>query len=400
MVSSLWVYPWDVLDDPGAAEEIASLGLGHVSLAAVYHTTRMLLPHNPRRHVVSTGRAAAYFEPDPQRYRGLRLRPQTAGWVGAADSFGAALSELREAGLEVNAWTVVLHNSDLGSRNPDLVVENAFGDRYEYALCPAQGEVRRYAAALVGDLAARYPVHALELEACGYMGWEHLSHHEKFGLRLDLMHRFLLSACFCPSCLTALSEQGCDHRRLRRRVVECLQSFFLGGSPGADDPDEVGSRLRTFLGEESLELLRAARDRVTLELLDAIRSQLPSPRPRLILSAGSSPYETGACVGLSGPALAEAADAALIALFGLDRGGAAAHVQRLASHLPALAGVRAFWPDASSQEELVDRVLRLAAAGAAGFRFYQYGLCPRPNLGWVRQAHQALSKEMSTHVAR
>ena len=66
---TLWAYPWDVVDDPGAADEIAALGLGRVSLAATYHATRTLLPHNPRRKVLSARHAAAYFEPDPSALR-------------------------------------------------------------------------------------------------------------------------------------------------------------------------------------------------------------------------------------------------------------------------------------------------------------------------------------------
>ena len=146
MDHTLWVYPWDVLDDPAAADEIAALGLGRVSLAASYHTTRTLLPHNPRRKVLVARHAAVYFEPDPAAYDGLRLRPSTPDWV-APDSFGTALASLRGRGQSVNAWIVVLHNTRLGEANPDLIIENAFGDRTpthcaqprrRYALTPAR----------------------------------------------------------------------------------------------------------------------------------------------------------------------------------------------------------------------------------------------------------------------
>jgi len=399
MDSSLWVYPWDVLDDPRSAAEIAGLGLAEVSLAAVYHTTRTLLPHNPRRRVVATGQAAAYFATDPDRYRELRLKPPRADWIDDPDSFGTAYDSLRAEALQVNAWTVVLHNSALGSRNLDLVVENAFGDLYDYALCPAQAENRSYAAALVGDLARHRHLHAIELEACGYMGWDHLSHHEKVGLRVDLLHRFLLSVCFCPACSTAIAGKGGDPEWLRRRAVAGLESFFAGESAPADDPEQVGRRLVSLLGEEPLAALVRAREGVTLELLAEIRAQLPSSDLRLILSAGPSPYETGACIGLPLPALAGAADAAMVAGFGLDDESAAVHVRRMAGHLRTMAGVRVFWPDATSAESLVARLRRLAEAGAAGFRYYQYGLCPRPNLAWIREAQRSLTKEMP-HVVR
>lgn len=388
--NSLWVYPWDILDDPRAVEEIVSLDLGRVSLAAVYHTTRTLLPHNPRRKVVSTGSAAAYFKPDATRYRGLRLQPRPATWL-PVDSFGSALQDLRRAGLVVNAWIVVLHNSRLGRENRDLVVENAFGDHYEHALCPAQPEVRHYARALVGDVVAQHPLAALELEACGYMGWEHLSHHEKFGLRVDLLHGFLLSICFCAACQVAMVREDCDPRRLRDAITAGLESFFGGVSEAADDPDRVRDRLTALLGETTLAALVRARDGVTADLLAGIRAALPDPAPDLILSAGSSEFATGACVGLSGPALAAVADTVLVALFGLDDDTATRQVERLARWRPVLAGVRAFWPDAPNQEALVRRVERLARAGADGVHFYQYGLCPRPNLAWIRESQRPLA---------
>ena len=45
-------------------------------------------------------------------------------------------------GLQVEAWIVLTHNSTLGRAHPDLVVRNAFGDAYPYALCPAAQDVQ------------------------------------------------------------------------------------------------------------------------------------------------------------------------------------------------------------------------------------------------------------------
>ena len=141
MDHTLWVYPWDVLDDPAAADEIAALGLGRVSLAASYHSTRTLLPHNPRRKVLVARHAAVYFEPDPDAYPGLRLRPSTPDWVAPA-SFGTALASLR--GQSVSAWIVVLRPTipdadSLARRVEGLAAAGAQGIHYDhYGLCPRQ----------------------------------------------------------------------------------------------------------------------------------------------------------------------------------------------------------------------------------------------------------------------
>jgi hypothetical protein len=390
---TLWVYPWDVLDDPGAADEIAALGLGRVSLAATYHSTRALLPHNPKRKVLTARHAAAYFEPDPAAYDGLRLRPATPDWV-PPDSFGTALGSLRASGQSVNAWIVPLHNTRLGEANPDLVIENAFGDRYVHALCPAQPEVRAYAVALIGDLARGYRVDALELEGCGYMSVEHLSHHEKTGIRLDLLHRFLLSLCFCAACEVAMTDAGLDPAETRAAVRAACEAFLAGGMAPTEAPDDVAARLAAILGADVAKRLVAARDRVTFELIDAIAAGLPAPlgpdAPALVISAGTSAFETGAAIGADLAGLAARADRLLLHVQTLGEDEAEATTARMVDAVAGGAGVdvgvAAYAPVITDADQLTRRVRRLAAAGAHGIHYYHYGLCPRQNLGWIARA--------------
>lgn len=397
MDTSIWVYPWDVIDDPASAREIASLGLGRVSLAASYHSTRALCPHNPHRKFVVASHAATYFPPDPSRYERRRLQPVEATWASCRDSFGRALEALRTEGQKVSAWTVLLHNSRLGESNPDLVVENAFGDRYLYALCPAQIEVREYAAALVSDLVHRYDLDNLELEACGYMGADHLSHHEKVGLHLDLYHQYLLSICFCTACQERIADQGADPERIRFLVRQTVEAFFAGQSHALDEPEAIDEALSSLLTEHERQHLLAARDAISLNLLDTILDALTDvPRPGVILSSGASRYHTGACVGIDPVELAARIDGLLVALFGTSEEMACSQVARLtnavAGDARVIAGVRAFWPDCASGDDLLIRCRLLAEAGAEGFRFYHYGLCPRPNLSWISRVDQILQE--------
>ncbi|MCI0476794.1 MAG: hypothetical protein L0Y55_11145, partial [Anaerolineales bacterium] len=53
--NSIWVYPWDLFDNglERALDEIAGAGLDSISVAATYHAARLLLPHNPRRKVLT-----------------------------------------------------------------------------------------------------------------------------------------------------------------------------------------------------------------------------------------------------------------------------------------------------------------------------------------------------------
>src|SRR5918996_675272 len=79
------------------------------------------------------------------------------------------LHELCEAGIAANAWMVLLHNSRLGAAHPNMTVQNAFGDRYVYSLCPSAPEVRQYAVALCKDLTDRYAVSGISILTPGFL---------------------------------------------------------------------------------------------------------------------------------------------------------------------------------------------------------------------------------------
>ncbi|HZC33169.1 MAG TPA: hypothetical protein VE640_07770, partial [Candidatus Bathyarchaeia archaeon] len=331
---------------------------------------------------------------DPAAYEGLRLRPSTPAWV-PPDSFGTALASLRASGQAVNAWIVVLHNTRLGEANPDLVIENAFGDRYTHALCPAQAEVRAYASALVADIARRYQVNALELEACGYMSVEHLSHHEKAGIQLDLLHRFLLSVCFCQACVTAMAAEGLDPDETRAAVRAACEAFLVGGMMPTDQPADVAARLAAVLGEDPADRLVRTRNKVTFELHDEIAAELGTKArgpnaPDMVISAGASVYDTGAAIGADPAGLAARADRLLMHLLTLADDEMEATTARMVEAVEGRTkvdiGVSVFAPATPDADRLAQRVRRLAAAGAQGIHYYHYGLCPRQNLGWIAQA--------------
>jgi hypothetical protein len=394
--SVVCVYPWDVLDDPGAAAEISSIGVPRVSLACAYHSTRVFAPHNPKRSVISAPYSAAYFAVEPNRYRHLRLTPQLPDWI-EGDSFGKALDALRQAGLKVGAWTVLLHNSGLGEANRDLVIQNAFGDRYTHALCPAQPEVREYAATLVADICEHYPLDGLDLEACGYMGYSHLSHHEKSGVEMDLLSEYLLSICFCDACRQTMANHGVEVDRVEQGIRMALTELFGGLRSGTNNPDEAHGRLIDLLGIEATASLIAARDRVNLEMLDSILSRIQSVRPaEILVNAASSRYKNGAFLGVEPSDLAARVDTLLLSLWHLDPGAACTELQATVANVSGnarvLAGLRVFPPDFRSAEEFAGQCLALAKVGASGFSFYHYGLCPRPNLDWIRHAIRAVKE--------
>jgi hypothetical protein len=239
----VFAYTWDLVGDDGAAARIADLGVHTVALQAAYHSVRAFTPFHPRHRVVHAQHAAAYFRLRPERWTG-RLRPPAPSWgVPDDDPFGTAAAALTAAGLRVEAWIVLTHSSALASANPDLAVRNAYGEAYAYALCPAHAEVREYALGLIRDVSEQYPdVAALALEACGWLGFDHGSHHEKTaGADLSPVGRSLLSVCLCAACAAALDARGLDVEKLADDIRAAVDAEVQRGvSPGESLDEAVG----------------------------------------------------------------------------------------------------------------------------------------------------------------
>jgi hypothetical protein len=368
-----YLYPWDVDGDPAAADRIAGLGLTEVTLAAAYHAVRVVTPFHPDHRIV-TRDAGVYYRPDPARWASLPLRPQ-AGGTGAADqagSFERAAAALRAAGVAVTAWVVVTHNSRLAGPG-ERAVRNAFGDVYPWALCAGSPAVREYGAALAAEVAALAGVDAIELEACGWYGFEHGSAHDKTGdgaARAGADGPWLLSLCFCAECGQAYRSAGADPAKLAAQVRAAAD----GGPALPGDAADVLDQTRA-----------AASRRLLTEVLDAVRAAAPG-RPVLVHSA-PDPRAVGANPGydpavLCGPGGADgivlacgnpATAAGLVA----RTAAAAPPVARIAAVLQAVAGL------GGQPETLPAQAAAVRAAGATELRLYHAGLAAQADLAAI-----------------
>jgi len=344
--TAVYLYPWDVDGDPGTASRIADLGVPEVSLAAVYHDVRAITPFHPAHRIV-TRPAGAYYNPDPRRWHDGVIRPALV----SPGSFERAAGALRDAGLTVTAWAVVAHSESLGATYPDAVVRNAFGDPYPWALCCATPELRKYAATLAAEIASLDCADAIELEACGWFGFDHLSAHDKTGVRGP----GLLDVCFCPSCEKAFDEAGIDAIRARAAVRSAIDG-------DGELPAELESAVHRARGERSGEFLR--------EVMSAARSAADKP---VLVQTHPDRRQCGANPGHD-PAVLELAD-------GVSLNGPA----DLLTRMPNGFGRRALTVQAVSG--LTDRAADLAgeataalAAGATEVRFYHAGLASREDL--------------------
>jgi hypothetical protein len=368
------LYPWDVDGDPAAAERVAGLGAPDVTLAAAYHAVRAVTPFHPGHRVV-TADAGVYYQADPARWRGVRLRPPAAPAPGA---FERAAARLTAAGLRVTAWLVVTHNARLGAAAPDCTVRNAFGDRYPWALCVASPDVREYAAALAADAAALPGAGAVELEACGWYGMEHGSAHDKTqGSAGGAVGEWLLSVCFCPACEEAYTSAGADPDRLRIRVRQVLDAIVAGDGREALPAPDAGLLTSVRAGLAA---------RFQRDVIAAARAAAPA-KP-VYVHAHPDPWACGANPGCDPAALLGPGGADAIVLACWDPATAPTLVARTVAAAPPGAGVVASLLAVAGLGGDLGTLPRQAdaarAAGATGLRLYHAGLARPADLAAIR----------------
>jgi hypothetical protein len=322
MVNSAHAYPWDVIGDPAFVDRVLSAEVDEVTLAASYHTTRAATPNHPSHRLVDVPYAALY-RPVPACGWG-RLTPLS---YGDGDLFGQAAAILHDAGIRVNAWVILAHNTRLGLLHPDLTVLNCFGERYPYALCPSWAEVVEHCALLAAACTKDVPVSGVSLESCGQMGLVHLGCHEKTDGAYAPLQQKLLSICCCPAC------------GVSARVVRALYD-------AAEEPpgDILAPR-------------HAAADRLRAAVLSALPSGVTT-----ILHAQPDPWATGPSPGLT-PSARSTVDRVL---------------------MPAWRGDAVVSPGAEAYVSILppfttDHVPRLLAEGASGLALYHLGLAPSPS---------------------
>jgi len=370
----LFAHPLSFRERPQAqADWLAAHGVDGVRLAFSYHSGRWLLTTSDPCAVADFG-AGQWFRDESAPHDAGRLQPAVLG-----DEATTATAALLESGIEVTAWLVGLHQSGPATRHPESALRNAFGHPYRHALCPARTEVRAYAADLVARAARRPGVTGLELEAFGYLGWQHQSAHDKLGAALRPVDRWLLSLCFCSACTGHFTDAGIDVPAITESVRTALRTQL-------DDPGEAGdleADARAVLGSEQHDTVLGVRSRITADLVrDAVTAAGGLP---VSVRTTGNPY---ACDGKSAADLNSLAGATG-ALTVTDLAGDRDALRReLAAASRTGARVAAGWnlaADRTTDEQQLAQVAQDArAAGARSLVLYAYDLAPAHRLTWLR----------------
>ena len=346
-----YAYCWDVLE-PGFLDRAGELGVDEIAVATSYHAARAATPWSADQTAVMAPHAAFYRAVRDEAWSALR--PAVPSWV-PEDCAGAAIRALNDAGIPAAAWLVLTHNSLLGEANPGLCVQNCFGERYRWALCPSNPEVREYAATLTAESLRDLEVASVVLESCGQMGAAHQNHHEKTdGVWSPAVLR-LLSLCCCPSCV----DDPAVPRALRAEVSRLIGT----GDLSATEDDLPSSLTDELLG---------TRHRATDELRRTVLAAVPHG-VRTVLHGAIDPWVTGALPGLT-PAAASEVDAVVLPNWPVTKESVAsvetAHARLpetpLGSYITAVA--------ANAVPDIAGYVTELADAGATELHLYHLGL--------------------------
>jgi hypothetical protein len=382
--------------DAVAAAIADRAGAGGVSIAAAYHASRDVFPHDPRHRVRYSEPGTVLFHPDPARWRGLRVQPRVAAVSRDRDAFRGAADAARARGLAVTGWTVFLH-TDRGTELVDLAPENAFGDRYPTDLCPGRPEVRAYAVALAEDVAAT-GVATVDAESLHHPPFDHGGHHERSFVPLGEAARVLLGLCFCPACLRRAGRAGVDGVGVRAAVRTALDAWLAGAPEPPADREVLGALAGGQL-EGYLQARTAGVTELVAEVAAAVRA-LGAGLRFCDLSGAVKGYASGAPAGSAAAATSWAlgVDLPAVAATGTLVGalGYTADPDRLRLDLEGyralLAGrpfgltLRPMRPDTADAAALAAKVAVAREFPVAELSFYHYGLAPLTALDWIRQA--------------
>ncbi len=382
MEPGIFVYPWDLADYGvgRALDMIASLGMRRIYLAATYHFAKLLSPHNPVRRVFFPQPDAAYVAVRENRYPDGSAPPVADIAEGSALAT-RILHEAHRRDIAVTAWTICLHNSTAGFARPDMACHNAYGEALHHSLCPANPEVQSYLSALLQDVQAAGFVD-FSLESAGFMRFVHGYHHEMYAFPVFDELDFLLSLCFCRSCLARAAESLIDIDRLRESTQRRIEALIAGAVPRS-----LGEAVANTLGLS--ELVEVRKGAVQL-LLDVARNALSKEST---LSAIATPFppatEAGMRHGLD--PVAAARTLGTVATCGYYEGA-----ERPADELRELCErgldaaridviLRPQYPDASSYANVAAKVAALRRLQPRRIAFYNFGQMPTESLAWVRR---------------
>lgn len=387
---AIYTYAWDLAEEgvDQAVGQFLKLGLDTVTYAGSYHAGKFLRPHGRTGKVYFPQDGTVYFQADHARYGAIK--PVANTMLKERD----VLRELTDGKrMAVNVWLVLLHNTLLGSANPDSTVTNAFGDKYIYNLCPSAPEARAYAVGLAKDVTESYDVSGISLETPGFLPYAHGYHHE---FALNTPNRWLdgqLGLCFCDHCVKGAQKAGIDAPRLKAQVARDVSDYLASDVDFPADMAEAFWHADT-LGGSDLGKFLDWRCGVVTSLVSDIRAGLRQDVNVAIIPSVARPTGGAWYEGSDLKGQAEAAGIIEACFYepGAHRVKADLFdIKRRLRGKGRLRGIlRPAYPDFTGEAEFLAAIEALASGGVNELAFYNWGHLREANLGRIATAMKIL----------
>lgn len=387
---TMWCYLWNLLDD-GIDEVLRemkeTIGLTALSLATHYHSVEHLRPHT-RGAFIYRAPSSLYFEPDESYWKDCPIQHQVAS-IAKGNPLARVADRAQALDLELVSWTICCHSTGLGQMYPETTQQNALGDRYPEALCPANPAVRAFLRALLADLSHNYPISLMELESCHYQGARHYHGHEKIPIPPGPLDLFLLALCFCEHCMARARARGVDAKMVRDHVAAALRRSLDAGEPA---PGTIEAFIDQTPGLKDFVEVRVE---VVSSLIEELTQASAAPLSPIV-------WDTREMVGSDGRKLTRIAGSMTIAAYAADVQQIRCHIQEaitLAGDVTKLrVGYHTYPPTTPDRQTLLRNIEASLDLGVRAFSFYNYGIAPRPSLQWTADAVRLIRERTASDI--
>jgi len=395
LFSGMWLHPWDVLNEgvDNVLQNINEAGVKAVNLAVSYHTGMYLLAHTSTSRLIFAEEGVIYFKPTIGMYGSLKPSQSKKSEPSLLDE---VIEKAADYGLNVVAWTVLLHNTRLAIEHPEAATKTVDGDTNLNSLCPNNPVVREYMLNLVDDIASNHQVMGIQLESPSYPeGIAHGFHHEFHSKPLTPATSLILSSCFCDHCVKKAKQLGFNLEETRKGATKVLGSWASAGSRVLSETpleDQYAAFTLALSTEPSLQELVRFRAAVMEEVLKEVRQRTGNKVQLYYLTPPpSTPFQENFDFRVFGGHV----DAVQVLSYSSNPARVYHDVAWSRLLIPRNCelhvGLKTSHPEADTAELVSAEVESARAGGSEGYCFYSYGLTPLALFPAIREALSKVS---------
>ncbi len=390
---SMYLHPWDLIDE--GAEKVmntmSEMGLSHINIATSYHCGRYILPHNPKKLVYFAEEGVIYFEPLSEFFTNTKLKPRRSQKYIDYDVLKIATEYAKSYDLRVNSWTVCLHNYELVRQNPDVAVQDPFGNIDENFMCPNNPDARRYITGLVCNLASSYDLDFIQLESVAFpWGLQHFDHHETFGVYVHPILSYLYSTCYCQHCEAKAKEYGINLSAAKNKAREIISEIMNVSPdlyPGIPESDVASSLYEYLMFNETMRHLAEFKSYTSLDMLQEIRENVRSfnKKVRISIISGATMWLNE---GFNFEKISKIIDAIDYICYFENPRRIENYVKSLKNMINKkcmiIPSIRTNYPINYTKENLSMSIKSAINGGADGIALYNYGWTPKTIFSWIK----------------